>query len=69
MKEDWLSKLEKRELLVRKVDILTVRLGEYEEENEISKAKRVRYKTKSVEPKPNCSKEDSFLKMKRENHL
>lgn len=47
--------------------MLAVRLNEQEEENEISKARKDRYKGKSAGPKPNCSKED--LKMNRENHF
>lgn len=56
-------------MIIRKVDILAVRRGGSEEENETSKARSVRYKGKSVELKPNGAIEDSFLTMKREYRL
>lgn len=44
-------------MLIRKVDILAHRLDKCKGENEILKARRVRYKKERIEPEPNCSKE------------
>lgn len=47
-----------RELLIRKVDVLAHRLDKCEGENEILKAKKVRYKRGRIEPEPNYSIKD-----------